>query len=275
MVLVVGYCAAALLIFFILRLIFGLAGFSFFLSSKKTTVETSSENAALADEEITGLALKKMSGSAKIVLADVPHATIEAQNMPESFKWKVEDGMLTASCGSEPNFFFHFFNGGRRAPRLTITLPKDAHLTSVSLEGGAGDFTLHDLTADDLTVSMGVGELELKKITAKNSCDFQGGTGDLSLIDCDLNNAKISVGVGDLDLKGGLKGSCRLEGGVGDMELRLSGSESDYQITTESGIGEVELGGSDIKNATVGSADAKNRLHIKSGVGDVEISFSR
>lgn len=153
---------------------------------------------------------------------------------------------------------------------VTVYLPEDILLDEVDFTTGAGDVRIEALSTRELDMELGAGRLEIGSLQVTGEGKLTGGTGEVSILDGELHDMKISMGVGRLDLTARLTGSCKIDCGVGAVELTLLGSMADYRIEAEKGLGRVTVNGDSVSDReTFGSGS--DRVKINGGVGDIAV----
>lgn len=147
---------------------------------------------------------------------------------------------------------------GKKAPKVTVTLPEGFIADRLDLEMGMGFLTAEGLAADRSGIGLGMGEMILSRFTS-------GG--------CDLE-----VGMGSLTVSGEITGKGMVTCGMGSVEIFLMGRESDYGFDADVGMGSVNIG----PHATEGiggsmeiNSGAANFFTVDCGMGSVDISFEQ
>ncbi len=164
----------------------------------------------------------------------------------------------------------HGFFGWGGEGELVINVRQDVIFDQVKLVAGAGVLNIEKMTAKDLELDLGAGKTFVDNLIVSTRARIKGGAGMIEIKKAELNNLDIDLGAGKAALKAKLKGSNKIESGVGKTELTLLGEEKDYKFTIDKGIGSVTLNGVSLGDgALVGSGEA--RVDIDSGVGAVEI----
>ena len=155
---------------------------------------------------------------------------------------------------------------------ITVTIPTGCNLNEVIITNGVGELNATDISAESLTLVSGVGESTLRNCAVSEKAVITNGVGEFNCKSSDLNNLKLKNGVGEILLKNNhLSGESTIENGVGEIFMQIVGSRSEYNISVENGIGEVNIDGgkSDVQGGvTLGSIDISN------GIGKVEIDFT-
>ena len=82
------------------------------------------------------------------------------------------------------------------------------------------------------------------------------------------------MGVGKLTLESSITGHNDIDAGIGELNLNLIGSSSDYKIKVNKGIGTSTLNGETIKNDTY-YGEGYNIINIDGGIGTISINYSR
>ena len=146
----------------------------------------------------------------------------------------------------------------------------------VDVNIGFGDVMLAGLTADDLVLYSGSGNLKVEGINA-GSADFKTGTGDISIVNCkieDFVNGK--VGSGNVDCSQVSCNSINFHTGSGDIAMNGVSCASDIETVTSSGdISLTDAVSETGFNASTGSGDITlnacdaGEMELKTGSGDI------
>lgn len=140
---------------------------------------------------------------------------------------------------------------------ITIYLPKDSQMQEVSLDAGAGEIILDTLNAHEFSSEIGGGRLYIsEKLTAHE-------------IDC-------SVGAGQMDLASLSGTDIELDCGAGQITATLEGTQEDYSLEAECGLGQIQFGDESYGalNDQISSGDGKRKIKLDCGVGQIDIQFS-
>ena len=263
---VIKYLAIAFAIFLIVSIICGiitgLTGISYILSGGND--EASGEMQVYSVEgEISSLSLSLSGAELKIKTAD----KFSVESNHNYISVKSDGGQLCINETKKP-FAFH-----PRGVTVILNIPENFVFDNATIETGAGRVEIDSLSADVLKLSLGAGEAEIRNLTANSRADIDGGAGELKIEGGRLCNLRLDMGVGALTLKSRIEGESRLNYGIGETKLTLSGSRSDYQIEIDKGIGEAELEGESMADDSVYGA-GKNRIEIDGGIGAIHIDFS-
>ncbi len=159
--------------------------------------------------------------------------------------------------------------------RITLTVPENALLERAIFEFGAAEITMEGITAKELSMTVGAGELKADRLTATESAKFTVGAGSFWVEDASLTNAELECGLGKMDVSGTFEGDTKAECGMGSMEIVVNGEQEQYQGTLNCGVGKVDFGTISIKEGEkkYGTSSAECRMDIKCGIGKVDVRF--
>lgn len=155
---------------------------------------------------------------------------------------------------------------------LTLCIPADAVLDKAKITTGAGKLSVETLSANDLDLELGAGEVDIRCLNAAVRADIDGGAGKLTIADGTLHDLDLDMGVGQLNLTCAVLGNSDLGLGVGESNITLIGSRDDYCITAEKGIGDATIDGRSISNEETFGSGA-NKIEVDGGVGAIRIDF--
>ncbi len=160
----------------------------------------------------------------------------------------------------------------KKTPKVALVIPKDKQFTEVEIETGAGTFEMEEIHAQRLSFFFGAGDARIDNMTATQTAKIEGGVGKIQIEHAVLNNLDFDMGVGELNLTATLLGKNRLNCGVGAANVTLMGSQNDYTVTVEKGIGDALIQREKVKNnTTYGMGD--NKVEVSGGIGRVSIEF--
>lgn len=182
---------------------------------------------------------------------------------------KEQGGCFVIKDDSAFKFPFSPVSGGT----VNVYVPADFVFSDAYIDAGAGNAVINGLSANELEMNLGAGEVIIENLHILGNTDISGGAGAVSVTDCVLNNADISMGVGEFNLAGELKGRNEISLGVGEANITLIGAKSDYELSVTKGLGEAKVDGNRIEDSqTVGNG--KNKVDVSGGVGEVNIEFA-
>lgn len=155
---------------------------------------------------------------------------------------------------------------------VCINIPSGTVFNEVSVELGAGDIYIEELSCQHLELEVGACDTVINSLYVSGEADINGGAGDITINDGEISNLELKIGVGNLELKSELKGESNMEFGVGNANITLLGEKSDYSFEISKGIGELLVDGVAI-NEDSDYGSGKSKVEIDSGIGDTKILF--
>ena len=81
------------------------------------------------------------------------------------------------------------------------------------------------------------------------------------------------MGIGELNLTSELGGKSSIDYGVGKTNLVLIGTDNDYRIELDKGVGEARLAGRKMSDDSVYGGGSRH-IEIDGGIGAIHIDFS-
>lgn len=262
---VIKWCAMAFAVLLICSMVAAIAGagtlMSYVFGGRPEKTEWT--EAVINDErEFRELKINVDATSVKIGLGDyfevlADHEVIEFRRSGD-----------TAIIDERDRNWFAFWEdiGGE----VKITLPRDKlDLRKVDLKFGVGKVEIDGLVTEVLELDQGAGKVELRNVKSTARTKISGGAGVLEITGSELANFDLDMGVGKVAIAAKIPGKSKIDAGVGKLEMRLLGSEEDYRLRIDKGIGSVTVNGQDLSDGYFG--EGKNYIEIDGGVGAIEV----
>ncbi len=162
--------------------------------------------------------------------------------------------------------------GNYNHAKLMITIPAGIVFENTELKTGAGRLVVETLAAQVLDCDFGAGEIRIDSLSAFSSADIDGGAGEITISAGRMNDLEFDMGVGRLNFTSMLTGKCDFDFGIGESNITLIGSEEDYTLDIERGIGNIQVNG--ITVADFGcSGNGQNKIKISGGIGAIHLEF--
>lgn len=155
---------------------------------------------------------------------------------------------------------------------LALYIPDRMLFEKAEITTGAGRLNIDRLSAASLRLELGAGEVTIGSLNVGSKTEIEGGAGKITISGGSLRNLDLEMGVGQLNLTSFLTGSSELDLGVGQSNITLIGSEADYALELEKGIGSVTVNGKDVTDFG-SSGNGENRIDISGGIGAINIDF--
>ncbi|MDY3919778.1 MAG: DUF4097 family beta strand repeat-containing protein [Candidatus Limivivens sp.] len=118
--------------------------------------------------------------------------------------------------------------------------------------------------------------IEVPRGTVFDTIALSAGVGTVDLTDLTCRRLEVESGVGSVYFAGDVTGTCRISGGVGEVEMKLAGSAADFNYSLDCGIGEITVGDSiysGLGNTREINHQAKKEMDVDCGIGSVRIYF--
>lgn len=258
---IIKYLAIAFAVFLVVTIIGGIIG----VAATLTNLFGGGVQGEMKSHPITA---QVQSLDVDVGAADLEIRTGEQFSLESNHKYlrvQQKDGTLRIS---EERHLWGFTSGGAK---IILTVPQGFTFQSAKITTGAGRLTADTLTANRLDLELGAGAVEIGSLTATERAQIEGGAGKVSVKGGALASLELDMGVGALELTSRLTGRCQLDYGVGETRLTLLGSQDDYTIELDKGVGEATLDGRKIEGGVHGAGE--NKIDIDGGVGAIHIGF--
>ncbi|MBQ2661028.1 MAG: DUF4097 family beta strand repeat protein [Clostridia bacterium] len=154
---------------------------------------------------------------------------------------------------------------------ITLFVPADFSFSDVEISTGAGKFDAARLSAQEIDLELGAGDVEIGTLEALRDIDISGGAGRIRINDGSLYNLDLEMGVGKLEITSTMLGENKIECGIGDADINLTDTLSAYRISVDKGIGNAKLNGNTVADGT-NYGEGTNRIKIDCGIGDLNIT---
>lgn len=155
--------------------------------------------------------------------------------------------------------------------KIIIYIPEGIVLNNVDIDTEVASSEIEYLISKKCEIDLGIGNTKISNANIQDKVEIDTGTGELKIDNSTLNNLSLSTGVGKTDITANITGNSKIESGVGELNIQLLGNKEDYQITTEKGIGQINLNNEKINEGTIGTG--KNKIRIEGGIGTINIEL--
>lgn len=239
---------------------------------------------------------------------DVEDCNVLILESPDAYVWFLVDGNANRpyytienehgrSELSIENEVEHHFGNWRKGANDTVYLwlPKGCALEECDIEMGAGFMgsifinarqmkvnlgagliETDGFEADKVSLLVGAGEILADRITAREA-DFEIGAGHLAIDELTVSGeVDLEVSMGLAEIAGTLPGDLDMECDMGEIVMRLTGSEDDHSYNVECGMGSVSVGSYSRSGfATVKSWNGgkNSKFDINCNMGNVTVTF--
>lgn len=157
---------------------------------------------------------------------------------------------------------------------LIISIPKEYRFDEVFIDNGAGKIEIDTLNTKDITLDLGAGQVDIENLNVSNESDINGGAGEINIINSSINNLDLDLGIGKTTINSGIYGDSEIDCGIGELIVNLIGTDDDYKIKLNKGLGSAELNDEKMKN-DIYYGNGNNIIEINGGIGSISINYSR
>ena len=261
---VIKYCAMAFALFLAVSIIFGIINVLMLFGS----VFTNSDKDTLED-------LKDLNVSSNISSLDIDVASVKITiEEGDTFKVLTNNKYIKASeennklyITQDDNSIFKTESGD-----LVIYVPSYLTFNEADIETGAGKVDIKTLIANKLELDLGAGATSIENLVVYNSSKINGGAGEMTISKSTLNNLDLDMGIGKTTITARILGTSKVNTGIGEMNLNLVGTSSDYNIHLNRGLGSSTIDGKDFEDDT-SYGTGENNVSVEGGIGSIKINF--
>lgn len=167
--------------------------------------------------------------------------------------------------------------------KITLYLPAGYNWQEVDLEVGAGVIRIGGTNASGMTafkmdLEVGAGQIVAEGLKV-SELDASVGAGEIRLNEMEVGILGASAGVGNFVAQGTVTGSVEAECSMGNLELKLIGSQTDYDYELECvagniKIGEEQYGGGVAKEQKINNG-ADRRIDLECSMGNIAVTFEQ
>ncbi|MDE7359779.1 MAG: DUF4097 domain-containing protein [Lachnospiraceae bacterium] len=266
------------------------------MEKKLKNLEGQKEQLALTAETLGSLEIDVEDCNVLILESEDAHVwfLVDGDSNRPYYTIENEHGKSELSIENEVE---HHLGNWRRGPNDTVYLwlPKGCALEECDIDMGAGFMgsifinarqmkvnlgagliETDGFEADELSLLVGAGELIASRITA-GKADIEIGAGHLGIDELTVSGeTDVEVSMGMAEINGTLSGDLDMECDMGEIVIRLPGSEAEHSYNVECGMGSVSVGSYSRSGfATVKSWNSgkNSKFDINCNVGNVSVMF--
>lgn len=160
--------------------------------------------------------------------------------------------------------------------KVLIEIPANIQFRDVDIELGAVDFISDiKLNCENIDIEVGAGSVDFKDITA-NDMKLNGGAGEINLANANVDNANIALGMGSIIYSGDIKKDLDLNVSMGSLEMTLNSAEKEHNYTVSAAGGSVSIGSNSVdgfgSDRTIDN-NVESEYNIDCAMGSVDIDF--
>ena len=243
---------------------------------EKETTDTQKTKQVLNNNQIASTNIQKIDLQMKardIVIKSGDVASISYEGILDTDEIKVDQEKLKIEDHSK------LLKNVNKNGTLEIIIPN--HLIhEIEIENKTGDVTLEGIETNELSLELGVGDVELEEVVIHSGTEIKGGTGNIQVKDSTFySKFDIEEGAGDIAFIGELMGNVKINCGIGDVKLEVDNHRDNYHIVAEGGVNSLKIDGEKMGGslATQYNDNYENNrfdMKLEVGVGDVQVNFN-
>lgn len=144
----------------------------------------------------------------------------------------------------------------------------------VDAECDAGEFKFAGFDADKVEIEVGAGRAVLSHLNA-DEAKFKVGAGEVVATDLySANKLVLDIGMGSGTIEGTVEGDLDADCGMGNLDMKLTGSEEDHTYDIDCAMGSVEINHRNYAGITDSKfGDSDSKFDIDCSMGMVRINF--
>lgn len=125
--------------------------------------------------------------------------------------------------------------------KFSVSLPEKIY-EQLNVSFGVGNLEVKDISCKNAELDFGIGDINGENICVKDRVNVKMGIGELELNKCLLGKSKFDLGIGDVDFSGYLGGDTDISCGIGSADFKLQNSENNkYNINKDMGISDFDI----------------------------------
>lgn len=159
---------------------------------------------------------------------------------------------------------------------VTLYVPAGYHYEEVKVDLGAGSLELAELDADKLVLGVGAGQITAPGLKVSD-LKVDAGAGRIDLKNVDAGDVKVSTGMGEILLEGKVSGSMDVSCAMGNTELKLAGSQTDFNYRISGAMGNIDLGQEHYSGLAMSKSidnGADREMKVECDTGNITITFT-
>lgn len=252
------------IIVFIITAIFGVG-----MGLEILNGNTEENNITTFEEEYTGIEKLDIDLSkSKLEIKIGNTFKIEGINTKKDLSTELYDGGKELKIKDETFKLFQDYNNNSK---IIIYIPENYKLKEMKIDLGVSGAIIEKLDAEKLELDISTGKCEINNINVKNM-NIDSGTGETIINSSKVENLEFNGGVGNTIINSEITNKAKIEAGIGNIEINLIGTKEDYKIYSKTGIGDLKVENTKLKNNEVIGTGEVN-INVEAGIGRTEINF--
>ncbi|MCD7826072.1 MAG: DUF4097 domain-containing protein [Clostridiaceae bacterium] len=183
----------------------------------------------------------------------------------------VENDTLYINQTGGEHFYFSFFQINSAQNKITITIPKNTQLTSLSADCDINDLHIEKQLISQMDIYCSTGDIMI----ADTSCSNAAITSDVG--DCIINNSifetlAMTLDTGDTEIDQCIFKSFTVTADTGDVEISSQADLGAYNLDLSADIGDIEINDTECGTHFIQTGTNDRSIHVTTDTGDIEIS---
>ncbi len=270
--------AIALAVFIIFNILFAVISFVAAISGITyiTNLFTSQETININYDEVFDINKVKRieieAGISNINIIQSDILRVEAQNVTDRFSCNLQGDKLVVK--EDGNRGINFSLNSETESTINIYIPENTTFNEIELDLGVGNCNVDYISANNVDITSGVGNVVIKYLESLNKCDIELGVGEFEIVESNINNLDFESGMGNYILNSSINGTAKIESGIGNGEINISNFDTNSsKIRIEKGIGNVQINGEEYSDSQT-YGDGNSYIDIKGGMGNLNITVN-
>lgn len=161
------------------------------------------------------------------------------------------------------------------ANEIVVKIPENMYFEEVDMQIGAGIVSIENCKVGELEAAIGAGEVTMDKLEVTELL-AEIGAGQLEVTDATVQNAELDISMGECIFEGTISGDLEADCDMGNLELSLTGKETDHDYKLSCAAGNISVGGFEFSGlATSREIDnnAEGCFDINCNMGNIVVEF--
>lgn len=165
--------------------------------------------------------------------------------------------------------------GNAGANEITVRIPENMYFEEIDMEIGAGVMSIGGCKVGELETKIGAGELTMEKLEV-TELSAEIGAGELNVTETSVQNADLDISMGECIFKGTITGELEADCDMGNLELELTGKETDHNYQVSCAAGNIRIGNFEFAALAASREidnNAKGTFDINCNMGNIVVTF--
>lgn len=246
----------------------------------------------LTANSLEDLELELSACTLKIAESEDDHVWLLMEGDSDRVKYEVQKDSLKLRTSDLAKSWVNDWSNISKKLMIYLYLPVDCHLQKLDIkmkagfvecvpvyakvveaECDAGEFQFKGLSGDKIEFETGAGSALFDSLWAKES-KLVVGAGSIEVDDMSIEDKLVlDIGMGSGKINGRIDGELDADCGMGELIMKLTGSEEEYDYDLECSMGSLSVNNNSYSDYEKNSGNDK-KIDVECSMGNVEIQFS-